>query len=67
MGHVKSVEAQNPPLQKCEPPGQPIGVSVHFTQQPIREQPLSSHPSQKLIQLFSPDEEPKPHLADPID
>ncbi|GFV13988.1 hypothetical protein TNCV_524651 [Trichonephila clavipes] len=27
--------------------GQPIGVTVHCTQQPIREQPLSSQPSQK--------------------
>ncbi|GFW76506.1 putative RNA-directed DNA polymerase from transposon X-element [Trichonephila clavipes] len=30
------------------PPGQPIGVTVHCTQQPIREQSLSSQPSQKL-------------------
>ncbi|GFW47783.1 putative RNA-directed DNA polymerase from transposon X-element [Trichonephila clavipes] len=29
------------------PPGQPIGVTVHFTQQPIREQLLNSKPRQK--------------------
>ncbi|GFV31292.1 hypothetical protein TNCV_2012961, partial [Trichonephila clavipes] len=51
----------------AQPPGQPTGVSVHFTQEPIREQALSSHPSQKLKQLSRPDEEPKPRLSDPID
>ncbi|GFV63581.1 hypothetical protein TNCV_2195551 [Trichonephila clavipes] len=50
-----------------QPPGQPIGVTVHFTQQPIREQPLSSQPSQKLFQIHHPDEAPKPCLPDPID
>ncbi|GFW66810.1 hypothetical protein TNCV_3783801 [Trichonephila clavipes] len=34
--------------------------------QPVREQPLSSHPSQKIKQLFRPDEEPKPRFPDPI-
>ncbi|GFX50761.1 hypothetical protein TNCV_2723451 [Trichonephila clavipes] len=47
--------------------GQPIGVTVHFTQQPIREQSLSSQPSQKLFQTRHPDEAPKPRLPDPID
>ncbi|GFU89001.1 hypothetical protein TNCV_2894491 [Trichonephila clavipes] len=46
---------------------QPIGVTVHFTQQPIREQLLSSQPSQKLFQTHHPDEAPKPRLPDPID
>ncbi|GFT07311.1 hypothetical protein TNCV_1417141 [Trichonephila clavipes] len=49
------------------PPGQPIGVTVHFTQQPIREQSLSSQPSQKLFQTHHPDEAPKPRFPDPID
>ncbi|GFW60634.1 hypothetical protein TNCV_569801 [Trichonephila clavipes] len=48
-------------------PGQPIGITVHFTQQPIREQSLSSQPSQKLFQTHHPDEAPKPRLPDPID
>ncbi|GFT05896.1 integrase catalytic domain-containing protein [Trichonephila clavipes] len=48
-------------------PGQPIGVTVHFTQQPIREQSLSSQPSQKLFQIHHPDEAPKSRLPDPID
>ncbi|GFS68484.1 hypothetical protein TNCV_4584141 [Trichonephila clavipes] len=48
-------------------PGQPIGVTVHYTQQPIREQSLSSQPSQKLFQTHHPDEAPKPRLPDPID
>ncbi|GFX24647.1 hypothetical protein TNCV_3344271 [Trichonephila clavipes] len=46
---------------------QPIGVTVHCTQQPIREQSLSSQPSQKLFQTHHPDEAPKPRLPDPID
>ncbi|GFU03335.1 uncharacterized protein TNCV_3338511 [Trichonephila clavipes] len=46
---------------------QPIGVTVHFTQQPIREQSLSSQSSQKLFQTHHPDEAPKPRLQDPID
>ncbi|GFW81872.1 uncharacterized protein TNCV_2885461 [Trichonephila clavipes] len=46
--------------------GQPIEISVHFTQHLIREQPLSSHPSQTLKKLSRPDEEPKPRLPDPI-
>ncbi|GFT72481.1 hypothetical protein TNCV_973561 [Trichonephila clavipes] len=49
------------------PKGQPIGVTVHFTQQPIREQSLSSQPSQKLFQTHHPDEAPKPRLPDSID
>ncbi|GFX07619.1 hypothetical protein TNCV_4158891 [Trichonephila clavipes] len=49
------------------PPGQPIGVTVHCTQQPIREQSLSSQPSQKLFQIHHPDEAPKPRLPDSID
>ncbi|GFX29813.1 uncharacterized protein TNCV_4749421 [Trichonephila clavipes] len=47
-------------------PGQPIGVTVHFTQQPIREQPLSSQPKQKLFKTHHPDKAQKPHLSDPI-
>ncbi|GFV26259.1 hypothetical protein TNCV_3759311, partial [Trichonephila clavipes] len=47
--------------------GQPIGVTVHYTQQPIREQSLSSQPSQKLFQTQHPDEAPKPRLPDLID
>ncbi|GFY04814.1 hypothetical protein TNCV_3952211 [Trichonephila clavipes] len=31
--------------------GQPIGVNVHCTKHPIREQPLSSQPSQKTQKL----------------
>ncbi|GFS76962.1 hypothetical protein TNCV_3756341 [Trichonephila clavipes] len=34
-----------------QPPGQPIGVNVHCTQHPIREQSLSSQPSQKTQKL----------------
>ncbi|GFT31730.1 hypothetical protein TNCV_231341 [Trichonephila clavipes] len=37
------------------------------TIQPIREQSLSSQPSQKLFQTHHPDEAPKPRLPDPID
>ncbi|GFW96489.1 hypothetical protein TNCV_4358111 [Trichonephila clavipes] len=48
-------------------PGQPIGVTVHCTQQPIREQSLSSQTSQKLFQIHHPDEAPKPRLPDSID
>ncbi|GFT23080.1 uncharacterized protein TNCV_1858301 [Trichonephila clavipes] len=47
-------------------PGQPIGVTVHFTQQPIREQPLSSQPKQKLFKTYHPDKAQKPRLPDPI-
>ncbi|GFT86094.1 hypothetical protein TNCV_3257081 [Trichonephila clavipes] len=50
-----------------EPPGQPIGVTVHCTQQPIRELSLSSQPSQKLFQIHHPEEAPKPRLPDSID
>ncbi|GFV46703.1 hypothetical protein TNCV_3847131 [Trichonephila clavipes] len=52
---------------KLQIKGQPIGVTVHCTQQPIREQSLSSQPSQKLFQIHHPDEAPKPRLPDPID
>ncbi|GFX55702.1 hypothetical protein TNCV_3427731 [Trichonephila clavipes] len=47
-------------------PGQPIGVTVHFTQQPIREQLLSSKPRQKLLKTYHPDKAQKPRLPDPI-
>ncbi|GFT07024.1 hypothetical protein TNCV_1415751 [Trichonephila clavipes] len=46
--------------------GQPIGVTVHFTQQPIREQLLSSQPRQKLLKNHHPDNSQKPRLPDPI-
>ncbi|GFX16971.1 hypothetical protein TNCV_2519481 [Trichonephila clavipes] len=46
--------------------GQPIGVTVHFTQQPIREQLLSSQPRQKLLKNHHPDKAQKPRLPDPI-
>ncbi|GFU92606.1 hypothetical protein TNCV_4795341 [Trichonephila clavipes] len=46
--------------------GQPIGVTVHSTQQPIREQLLSSKPRQKLLKIYHPDEAQKPRLPDPI-
>ncbi|GFV72563.1 hypothetical protein TNCV_4084631 [Trichonephila clavipes] len=49
-----------------QPPGQPIGVTVHFTQQPIREQLLSSKPRQKLLKTYHPDNAQKPRLLDPI-
>ncbi|GFX62222.1 hypothetical protein TNCV_3305961 [Trichonephila clavipes] len=49
-----------------KPPGQPIGVNVHCTLHPIREQPLSSQPSQKTIKTHHPDEEHKPRLPDAI-
>ncbi|GFX38792.1 hypothetical protein TNCV_4748621 [Trichonephila clavipes] len=43
------------------------GVTVHFTQQPIREQPLSSQPRQKkLFKTYYPDKAQKPRLPDPI-
>ncbi|GFY14810.1 hypothetical protein TNCV_648531 [Trichonephila clavipes] len=48
------------------PPGQRIGVTVHSTQQPIREQLLSSKPRQKLLKIYHPDEAQKPRLPDPI-
>ncbi|GFX63445.1 hypothetical protein TNCV_622441 [Trichonephila clavipes] len=48
------------------PPGQPIGVNVHCTLHPIREQPLSSQPSQKTLKTHHPDEEHKPRLPDSI-
>ncbi|GFW35458.1 hypothetical protein TNCV_3070861 [Trichonephila clavipes] len=41
--------AQN--MHMVQPPGQPIGVNVHCTQHPIREQSLSSQPSQKAQKL----------------
>ncbi|GFX28794.1 putative RNA-directed DNA polymerase from transposon X-element [Trichonephila clavipes] len=47
-------------------PGQPIGATVHFTQQPIREQLLSSQPRQKLLKNHHPDKAQKPRLPDPI-
>ncbi|GFW46131.1 hypothetical protein TNCV_4210101 [Trichonephila clavipes] len=49
-----------------KPPGQPIGVNVHCTLHPIREQPLSSQPSQKTLKTHHPDEEHKPRLPDSI-
>ncbi|GFY09073.1 hypothetical protein TNCV_4662641 [Trichonephila clavipes] len=51
---------------KPQPPGQPIGVTVHSTQQPIREHLHSSKPRQKLLKIFHPDEAQKPRLPDPI-
>ncbi|GFV20486.1 hypothetical protein TNCV_4142471 [Trichonephila clavipes] len=61
----------------AEPPGQPIGVNVHCTQHPIREQSLSSQPSQKTQKLStqiknhshasripSPDQSPSCHSAE---
>ncbi|GFU43503.1 hypothetical protein TNCV_405981 [Trichonephila clavipes] len=42
------------------------GVTVHFTQQPIREQLLSSQPRQKLLKNHHPDKAQKPRLLDPI-
>ncbi|GFX71058.1 hypothetical protein TNCV_3648231 [Trichonephila clavipes] len=38
------------------PPLQPIGVNVHFTQHPTREQPLSSQSCQKTPKTYHPDE-----------
>ncbi|GFS75363.1 hypothetical protein TNCV_2967651 [Trichonephila clavipes] len=52
--------------QSPQPPGQPIGVNVHCTLHPIREQPLSSQPSQKTLKTHHPDEEHKPRLPDSI-
>ncbi|GFY16787.1 hypothetical protein TNCV_4337881 [Trichonephila clavipes] len=49
-----------------QPPGQPIGVNVHCTLHPIREQPLSSQPSQKTLKTHHPDEDHKPRLPDSI-
>ncbi|GFT95535.1 RNA-directed DNA polymerase from mobile element jockey [Trichonephila clavipes] len=49
-----------------KPPEQPIGVTVHFTQQPTREQLLSSQPRQKLLKNHHPDKAQKPRLPDPI-
>ncbi|GFU01636.1 uncharacterized protein TNCV_1521771 [Trichonephila clavipes] len=46
--------------------GSQLGVTVHFTQQPNREQPLSSQPKQKLFKTYHPDKAPKPRLPDPI-
>ncbi|GFX61723.1 hypothetical protein TNCV_2591661 [Trichonephila clavipes] len=45
-------------LMVVQPPGQPIGVTVHCTQHSIREQPLSSQPSLKTQKIFHPDEAP---------
>ncbi|GFY31017.1 hypothetical protein TNCV_4359241 [Trichonephila clavipes] len=50
----------------CPVWGQPIGVIVHSTQQPIREQLLSSEPRQKLLKIYHPDEAQKPRPPDPI-
>ncbi|GFS70185.1 hypothetical protein TNCV_1067081 [Trichonephila clavipes] len=36
------------------PPGQPIGVNVHCTKHPIREQPLSSQCHAKNSENFPP-------------
>ncbi|GFX02657.1 hypothetical protein TNCV_2011011 [Trichonephila clavipes] len=60
-----------------QPPGQPIGVNVHCTKHPIREQSLSSQPSQKTQKLStqmknhshasripSPDQSPSCHSAE---
>ncbi|GFW09443.1 uncharacterized protein TNCV_3995501 [Trichonephila clavipes] len=61
-------EAMRPILAYASPPpGQPIGVTVHCTQHPIREQSLSSQPSQKTLKILHPDEAPKPRLPDSID
>ncbi|GFU53650.1 hypothetical protein TNCV_1470551 [Trichonephila clavipes] len=51
---------------KPQPPGQPIGVTVHSTHQPIREPLLSSKPRQKLLKTYHPDKAQKPRLLDPI-
>ncbi|GFW36555.1 hypothetical protein TNCV_1955551 [Trichonephila clavipes] len=53
-------------LEKNDNKRQPIGVTVHSTQQPIREQLLSSKPRQKLLKIYHPDEAQKPRLPDPI-
>ncbi|GFW75584.1 hypothetical protein TNCV_4427671 [Trichonephila clavipes] len=60
-----------------QPLGQPIGVNVHCIQHPIREQSLSSQPSQKTQKLStqmknhshasripSPDQSPSCHSAE---
>ncbi|GFV46038.1 hypothetical protein TNCV_3019701 [Trichonephila clavipes] len=52
--------------RRTQPPGQPIGVTVHCTLHLIREQPLSSQPSQKTLKTHHPDEEHKPRLPDSI-
>ncbi|GFX75892.1 hypothetical protein TNCV_2238641 [Trichonephila clavipes] len=54
------------PLSICIPPGQPIGVNVHCTLHPIREQHLSSQPSQKTLKTQHPDEKHMPRLPDSI-
>ncbi|GFW82736.1 hypothetical protein TNCV_3493061 [Trichonephila clavipes] len=41
-------------------------VNVHCTLHPIREQPLSSQPSQKTLKTHHPDEDHKPRLPDSI-
>ncbi|GFV43267.1 hypothetical protein TNCV_2381491 [Trichonephila clavipes] len=41
-----------------QPPGQPIGVTIHYTQHPIREQPLSAQSSQKTLKIFHPEQAP---------
>ncbi|GFT03256.1 uncharacterized protein TNCV_3611091 [Trichonephila clavipes] len=52
--------------KKPLPPGQPIGVNVHCTLHPIREQSLSSQPSQKTLKTHHPNEEHKPRFPDSI-
>ncbi|GFT64126.1 hypothetical protein TNCV_5139901 [Trichonephila clavipes] len=42
----------------CLEGGKPIGVTLHCTQHPVREQRLSSQPSQKTQKIFHPDEAP---------
>ncbi|GFT07199.1 hypothetical protein TNCV_1416661 [Trichonephila clavipes] len=64
---LRAIRTCASPFLKPQPPRQPIGVTVHCNQQPIREQSLSSQPSQKLFQIHHPDEAPKPRLPDPID
>ncbi|GFX47635.1 hypothetical protein TNCV_3016541 [Trichonephila clavipes] len=41
------------PRSDSQPPGQPIGINVHFTQHPTREQPLSSQSCQKTSKHIS--------------
>ncbi|GFW41642.1 uncharacterized protein TNCV_4035571 [Trichonephila clavipes] len=45
-----------------------VGVTVHCKLHPIREQSLSSQPSQKKsLEILHPDEAPKPRLPDSFD
>ncbi|GFU18708.1 hypothetical protein TNCV_1352701 [Trichonephila clavipes] len=66
LGSCQSNGLRMAPKPRTQPPGQPIGVTVHFTQQPIREQLLSSQPRQKLLKNHHPDKAQKPRLPDPI-